>query len=342
MENIGQKNVIRRGKKPKPDKVDIIFYVIMAIIISVFAISLLYLLLWGFMNSLKSPTDFNQRGGLVFPLLDFNNPDNPFASNHEFFEFKNYQIVIQNFIFLDLSESFFSGTELIRHSAQNVDFFQMLLNTLVYAGFGGLIVSIGPAITAYLTSKYKYKLSTIINVVFTLMLSIPIVGALPSELSLLRNLRIYDSLWLNFIRFLSGAGMYYFVYYGFFSSMSDTYREAAEIDGANDFTVMFKIYFPLAIKTIGTVFLIQFIALWNDWQATMLYLPTHPTLARAVYEMSLGKSQMGLDDASMKQTLQSVPLKVTASMILAIPISIIFVIFRNKLMGNVSVGGIKE
>ena len=96
----------------------------------------------------------------------------------------------------------------------------------------------------------------------------------------------------------------------------------------------------IKVKTIGTVFLIQFIALWNDWQTTMLYLPTHPTLARAVYEMSLGKSDIGT--GSERFLLQTAPLKITASMILAVPITIIFVIFRNKLMGNVSVGGLKE
>ncbi|HBX25557.1 MAG TPA: hypothetical protein DEF61_04855, partial [Firmicutes bacterium] len=143
-----------------------------------------------------------------------------------------------------------------------------------------------------------------------------------------------------FLRFFSGAGMYYFVYYAFFSSISDAYREAAEIDGANDFVVMLKIYFPMAIKTIGTVFLIQFIALWNDWQTSMLYLPTHPTLARAVYEMSLTKSDMGT--GLEKYLLQATPCKITASMMLAVPITVIFIIFRNKLMGNVSMGGLKE
>ena len=96
----------------------------------------------------------------------------------------------------------------------------------------------------------------------------------------------------------------------------------------------------MAIKAIGTVVLIQFSALWNDWQATMLYLPTHPTLARAVYEMSLGKSDIGT--GAEKFLLQTAPLKITASMILAVPITILFIVFRNKLMGNISAGGLKE
>lgn len=333
-------NSIRRGKSPKSSKIDIFFYVVLAIIISLFTLFLLFLLLWGFMTSLKSKNDFEQNGPITFPFLDLNDWNNPLASNAEFFQFKNYGIIFKNFIFEQLNSSWYVGDELISHSEENIGFLTMLMNTLVYAGVGGLIVSVGPAITAYLTSKYKYTISKVVNVVFTLMLSIPIVGSLPSELTWLRQLGIFDSLWGNFLRFFSGAGMYYFVYYAFFSSMSNTYREAAEIDGANDFTVMFRIYFPMAIKTIGTVFLIQFIALWNDWQATMLYLPTHPTLARAVYEMSLAKSDIGV--GTEKFLLQTAPLKITASMILAIPITIIFIIFRNKLMGNVSVGGLKE
>lgn len=333
-------NSIRHGKKPKANKVDIVFDTILAVIISLFTFFLLFMLLWGLMTSLKSKNDFEQNGAISFPFIDWNNWENPLASNYEFFQFKNYGIIFKNFIFEQLNSSWYAGDDLVRHSAENVTFLTMLWNTLIYAGVGGLIFSVMPAITAYLTCKYRYKLSTVINVVFTLILSIPIVGALPSELTWLRTLGIFDSFWGNFLRFFSGAGIYYFVYYGFFRSMSDAYREAAEIDGANDWTIMLRIYFPMAIKTIGTVFLIQFIALWNDWQTTMLYLPTHPTLARAVYEMSLGKSDIGT--GSERFLLQTAPLKITASMILAVPITIIFVIFRNKLMGNVSVGGLKE
>lgn len=339
MQNVKQ-NSIRRGKKPKASKVDIAFDTVLAVIISLFTLFLLFMLLWGFMTSLKSKNDFEQNGPISWPLIDWNNWDNPLASNYEFLHFKNYGLIFKNFVFEQLNSSWYVGDNLVTHSAENVNFLTMLWNTLVYAGVGGLIFSLMPAITAYLTCKYHYKLSAIINVVFTLILSIPIVGALPSELTWLRQLGIYDSLWGNFLRYFSGAGMYYFVYFAFFKSMSDAYREAASIDGASDFTIMFRIYFPMAIKTIGTVFLIQFIALWNDWQNAMLYLPTHPTLARAVYEMSLGKSDIGT--GTEKFLLQAAPLKITASMILALPITIIFVVFRNKLMGNVSVGGLKE
>ena len=335
-------NQIKRGKKPKPSKVDVAFDVVTAVIISLFAFILLFMLLWGLMTSFKSKWDFelHEDGAISFPFIDWNNWDNPLASNKELFQFKNYGLIFKNFVFESLSSSWYVGDSQVTNYAENVGFLTMLYNTIVYAGVGGAIFAIMPAITAYLTCKYRYKLSTIINVVFTLILSIPIVGALPSELTWLRQLGIYDSLWGNFLRYFSGAGIYYFVYYGFFKSMSNAYREAAEIDGANDFTVMLRIYFPMAIKTIGTVFLIQFIALWNDWQSAMLYLPTHPTLARAVYEMSLGKSDIGT--GLEKYILQATPLKITASMILAVPITIIFIIFRNKLMGNVSVGGLKE
>ncbi len=339
-----KQNSIRRGKKPKLNKIDVFFDVLIAVIISIFTLFLIFMLLWGLMTSLKSDNDFtySKNGSFSFPFLDLGDWENIMASNQEFFQLKNYGIIFKNFVFVELSSSWSVGDSITRvtHSAENVDFLAMLWNTLIYAGVGGLIFSVMPAITAYLTCKYHYKLSTVINVVFTLILSIPIVGALPSELTWLRQLGIYDSLWGNFLRYFSGAGMYYFVYFAFFKSMSDAYREAAEIDGASDFTIMFRIYFPMAIKTIGTVFLIQFIALWNDWQSAMLYLPTRPTLARAVYEMSLGKSDIGMGEE--KFLLQTVPLKITASMILALPITVIFVIFRNKLMGNVSVGGLKE
>lgn len=128
--------------------------------------------------------------------------------------------------------------------------------------------------------------------------------------------------------------MYFFVYYAFFGGLSNTYREAAELDGASEMTILLRIYFPLAMKMIATVFLIQFVALWNDYQTPLLYLPTHPTLSYGVYLVAI--------DPPSGIKLSDVPHSVSACMMLALPILIVFVIFKDKIMGNISLGGIKE
>ena len=61
-------------------------------------------------------------------------------------------------------------------------------------------------------------------------------------------------------------------------------------------------------------------------------MPTHPTLAYGVYTMAFQKE----NDTSR------VMHKLASCMLLAVPILLLFVAFRNKILGNVSMGGVKE
>ncbi len=141
-------NNIKRGRKPKSSKIDICFYILLAILISLFALFLLFLLLWGLMTSLKSKNDFEQNGAIAFPFVDWGNWENPLASNYQLFHLKNYGIIFKNLIFMQLNASWYVGDTLIMHSQENIGFLSMLMNTLVYAGVGGLICSIVPVITS--------------------------------------------------------------------------------------------------------------------------------------------------------------------------------------------------
>ena len=162
-------------------------------------------------------------------------------------------------------------------------------------------------------------------------MTIPTVGIYPSEITLLRNLGLYDTMIGIYIQKFSCYGMYFFVFHAFFESIPDTYSEAAEIDGASQFTIMVRIMMPLAVKMIGTVMLIQFIHLWNDYQTAYLYLPSYPTLAYGVWYVNFqGGGELG-----------RTPVRVASCMTLAIPVLIIFSFFKDKIMGNVSMGGIK-
>ena len=142
----------------------------------------------------------------------------------------------------------------------------------------------------------------------------------------------YAAYMLAFVLFSAGGTL--LLYLGAMSGISQSVTEAAEIDGASEMTILLRIYFPLAMKMIATVFLIQFVALWNDYQTPLLYLPTHPTLSYGVYLVAI--------DPPSGIKLSDVPHSVSACMMLALPILIAFVIFKDKIMGNISLGGIKE
>ena len=117
-----------------------------------------------------------------------------------------------------------------------------------------------------------------------------------------------------------------------FKSLPNEFYEAAIIDGANEWQVFLRIMFPLVIPTFGTIFLIKFIEFWNDYQTPLLYLNTHPTLAYGVQSMA----------TSGARGMSRVPMKLASCMIMMLPILFMFIFLRNKIMGNVTMGGVKE
>lgn len=327
------KNQTRSTKKTVT--VTKVVFVILFVVLALYTIIMLSSLLWGLITSLKSSNDFENFGNVIgFPNISVEGT--PYAGipsgREALLKLANYKIVLEKFVITRRAVYYGLGPEQIVHTCK-AGFGELLVNTLLYTVGGALIYALMPALTAYLCAKYPYKLSAILVVVYTLMMCMPIVGSTPFELTFLRNTGLYDNIIGNYIQKMTGSGMYFFVYLAYFKGTSETYREAAQIDGASQLRIMTTIYFPLAIKIIATVFLIQFVALWNDYQTPLLYLPTHPTLAYAVYYVSY---------EAFEPALYHTPPRIAGLMLLAVPIVILFAIFKDKLMGDISLGGIKE
>lgn len=332
------KNRKEKIKKTSP------LYVVLAIVLIAYSLSLIFMLLWGFNTSLKSNIDYSINGNYVaLPNLN--------AGNQKFNLFQNYINVIKNFqysknityenefgVFRRVTTTIF-GSFSDNYDPESIYFLDMFYNSIVYVFGCAFVATIMPALTAFLTAKYSYKLSSVIFVLYTMMMCMPIVGNQPAELAFFKATGLYDNMLGMVLKWASGGGMYFFVFYAYFKTMPETYREAADIDGASEFKIMVSIYFPLAIKMMATVFLIQFVSLWNDYQYPLLFLPTRPTLATVIYQLA-GTSGEFINEAVI--VFRQVPAKIAACMILAFPIFIVFILFKNKLMGDISLGGIKE
>ena len=133
--------------------------------------------------------------------------------------------------------------------------------------------------------------------------------------------------------------MYFLVFFAFFQGIPDSFAEAAEVDGASQLRILLSIMFPMAIKMITTVALILFVQYWNDYNTPFLFLPTHPTLSYAVFKVVVRKDFVWTTENAYE--MHFAPAQIAACMMLALPIIVIFIAFKNKLMGNVSLGGVK-
>ena len=206
------KNRTRERQRISGNGMKIAVGIICAVLI-LYLLSIAVMLLWGFLTSLKSESDFIDN---VLGLPKTIKGDE-YSSYYTLFQFKNYTDVIRQFHYT-ADTSFYSGQKLVQHVSEQ-NFFTMLMNSLLYSLGNGFLQAIIPAIMAYMCAKYPYKFSKAVYMVVLIVMTLPIVGAYPSELLLLRNLGLYDTWYGNFIQRCSFTGMYFLVFYEFFKGM---------------------------------------------------------------------------------------------------------------------------
>ena len=163
---------------------------------------------------------------------------------------------------------------------------------------------------------------------------LPIVGSTMSMVSMLYRLNMYNTFIGTYCMKFMFITLYFFIYLGIFRSMSKEIYEAATIDGATEFSLMIRIAFPLMLNVFSTVWLIYFIQYWNDYEMALVYLPSHPTLAYGIHFLST--------DTSASKGTNSTTVKMACGMTLVVPTLILFILLKEKLMTNLSTGGVKE
>ena len=274
------------------------------IVLAVYVLSMFTLIGWALITSFKSPNDF-RTNAIGMP--------EKFVWNYTFVYTKFYVSVLTE-----------SGMEVVYMETM---FVYSILYSLGCAFFQTLV----PCITAYLCARFNYKFSKIVYTAVIVVMILPIVGSLPAELQMAKNTGLYDSIWGLWIMKANFLGMYFLVFYDGFKGLSMTYTEAAKIDGASNMHILLAIVLPLVKNIFFTVMLVNFIGFWNDYQVPLLYMPSYPTVAYGMYNMA----------NTRENNLSSVPMRMTGAMLMFIPIFTLFLIFQKRLLGNLTVGGIK-
>ena len=210
------------------------------------------------------------------------------------------------------------------------NFFDMLINSLYFSFLGPFLCMTVTSMMAYVTAQYKFFGSRAVYFVVLVVITMPLYGSGTAMYKLLFKLNFLNSRWM-ILTSLNAFSIYYMYFYAFYRGLSKSYAEAAEIDGANKWQIYFKIMFPQAAAMFGSLFLMLWIADWNNYSTALIYLSKLPTLAVGIY-----KFQLQMTYSSRMDILYA------ACTISLLPPLIIFIFFNNALMSNVSIGGIKE
>lgn len=213
-----------------------------------------------------------------------------------------------------------------------VNFIAMFINSIWFALGSAILSTLSHAVTGYIFAKYNFfgKRMFFNFVIFTIAL--PVVGTLPSLYQIVNSLGLNDSP-LFLITALGGFGSNFLITYAFFKSMDRTYMEAARIDGASHSSIFWRIMLPQAAPMLFSIGLLSFIGQWNNYETPLLMLSKMPTLATGLYQFS-DKMIFAVGDASQTVYFAGI-------LLASLPVVLLVIAFHEKIMENVSTGGIK-
>ncbi len=275
--------------------------IVMLVVLILYSALLLAMLLWTVLTALKEPLKFNNN------RVGLPRP----------WYFGNVPYVLKN-------------AEILKEQGV-VPFYEIVWNSALYSVGCSIVNTLVTCIVAYLCARYDCKFSKFVYSLVLVVMVIPVVGNQTSELQMSINLGLYDKMVGMLVMRATFLGIYFLVFYDMFKAVPMAFSEAAEIDGAGDFQIMVQIFFPIASNTFLTVLLINFIGYWNNYQVPMVYVPNHPTLAEYMFQIS----------TFSKYPFSKAPVQLASSLILLIPAVAIFLAMHKRLLGNLSIGGVK-
>lgn len=276
------------------------------VFVSVYCLLMIYILYFGLQTALKDNYDFALDHN-IFGLPNWGKYS--FSLENFDFAFKYMKLQVRGRLYAGVPIQFVYG--------------------LMYA-IGSAIANVfAKALPAYFCAKYRTKFGGVLYIVAVVTMILPTVGTTAATIQIMRSLQIYDTYFGILFYNASFWGTYFLVFYAAFRGISNAYAEAAKIDGAGDFSILFKIYIPMVAPSLVAVGIMQFIMFWNDYQVPMLYLPSMPTISYGLYRFS------------RTERASNAPGLLSACLIVCIPTIVLFAIFKDKIMGNISAGGLK-
>ncbi len=158
-----------------------------------------------------------------------------------------------------------------------------LVNSVLYAGFGALLGTLVASMCGYALAKYHFRgREVIFNVVLAGVLVPATALALPLFL-IFSQVQLTNTYWSVFLpSIVSPFGVYLARIFAA-SSVPEELMEAARLDGAGELRTFFTVSIRLMSPALVTMFLFQFVAIWNNF-----FLPLIMLRDQTLFPVTLG------------------------------------------------------
>lgn len=291
-----------------------IFPIVAWTLATLWVIVFLYFLFWLGITSVKSIYDFK------FNPFGWPDPIKGGKSSFYGWNFKNYKTAYESIYIIRWG---------VKYEAHH-----MIGNSLFYACGMALCAIIPPCLVSYLLAKYHYIPYVAAVWGFVLVIRyIPISASMAACITYLKRLGLFDSMFGVYLWTLNGFEGQFLLLYATWKNVSTDYRDAAFIDGAGHFRALITVMVPMVIPILLILFIQGFIGRWNDYMGPMIYLPSYPTLSYGAWSFQFNTSN---------PLIAIAPVQMAGLLILSIPMFILFMFFRKRMMNtSMTIGGLK-
>jgi len=208
------------------------------------------------------------------------------------------------------------------------------------------------SLLAYTISRKDFilrKFISILSILFVLTLYID--GGLIPTYFLYRNLGLTNNFWVYVWPGILHA-FNLIIVRTYINGLPDSLIESAKIDGAGEFTVFFRIIVPLCKPVLAVVALFTAVANWNAWFDTFLYNSSNPALSTLQYELMKVLQSANSMSGSLEQAMANAAsganmitpraIRATMTIIVTVPIAVVYPFLQKYFVHGLTLGGVKE
>ncbi len=191
------------------------------------------------------------------------------------------------------------------------------------------------ALAGYALARIRFPGRNLIFFMFMLGLMIPFTSVMIPLFYELRDLRLLGSLWAVILPAVGGAAGFgvplgIFLMRSFYQGLPHELAEAARVDGASEFQVFWRVMLPLSSPGIAVLAILVFFQSWNQFLMPLLFLPGEESrpLATGLYIFASGRTA-------------EYELIAAGSLIMVVPVIVVFIIFQRQFVKGMTAGALK-
>jgi arabinogalactan oligomer / maltooligosaccharide transport system permease protein len=215
----------------------------------------------------------------------------------------------------------------------NIRFGRWYLNTLIVSGVTCIISTVMVLLSSYAFSRLRFAARQPIMKVILVLGLFPGFMSMIAIYNILKMIGLTGSIWGLILVYSGGAAMGYYISKGYFDTIPKSIDEAAMIDGANKAQIFWYIILPLSRPIVIYTALTSFIGPWGDYIFASLMLGQNTDQ----YTVATGLFWMVSREAVTYYFTQFA----AGAVIVAIPITLLFIFLQKYYVSGVTGGSVK-